>query len=113
MRLVVAMTGATGAVLGVRLLETLRTLPEIESHLVMSRWARSTIQVETGLSAAAVAKLADVVHKPDDLSAPIASGSFRTAGMVVVPCSMKTLAGIRTGYSAGLIGRAADVALKE
>ncbi|GLH99963.1 UbiX family flavin prenyltransferase [Phytohabitans aurantiacus] len=113
MRLIVAMTGATGAVLGVRLLETLRTRPDIESHLVMSRWARSTIQTETDLSAAAVAKLADVVHKPDDLAAPIASGSFRTAGMVVVPCSMKTLAGIRTGYSSGLIGRAADVVLKE
>lgn len=113
MRLIVAMTGATGAVLGVRLLETLRTRPDIESHLVMSRWARSTIQTETGLSAAAAAKLADVVYKPDDLSAPIASGSFRTAGMVVVPCSMKTLAGIRTGYSSGLIGRAADVVLKE
>jgi flavin prenyltransferase len=107
------MSGATGAPLGVRLLEVLRELDDVETHLVMSRWARSTIELETGLSVRQVAKLADVVHGPGDQSAAISSGSFRTDGMVVVPCSMKTLAGIRTGYSDGLIGRAADVCLKE
>jgi 4-hydroxy-3-polyprenylbenzoate decarboxylase len=107
------MSGATGAPLGVRLLEVLREQDDVQTHLVMSRWARSTIELETGLSVRQVAKLADVVHGPGDQSAAISSGSFRTDAMVVVPCSMKTLAGIRTGYSDGLIGRAADVCLKE
>ncbi|WP_392676452.1 non-oxidative hydroxyarylic acid decarboxylases subunit B [Streptomyces sp. LN785] len=113
MRLIVGMTGATGAVLGVRLLENLAELPEVETHLVLSRWARTTIELETGRSAAEVAGLADVVHNPEDQGATISSGSFRTDGMVVVPCSMKTLAGIRAGYADGLVGRAADVVLKE
>ncbi|MFF9392026.1 non-oxidative hydroxyarylic acid decarboxylases subunit B [Streptomyces griseoluteus] len=113
MRLVVGMTGATGAVLGVRLLENLAELPEVETHLVLSRWARTTIELETGRTAREVAELADVVHNPDDQGATISSGSFRTDGMVIVPCSMKTLAGIRAGYADGLVGRAADVVLKE
>ncbi|MGW1894948.1 UbiX family flavin prenyltransferase [Streptomyces sp. NPDC002004] len=113
MRLIVAMTGATGAVLGVRLLRLLAGLPEVETHLVLSRWARTTIELETGLGARDVADLADVVHGPEDQGATVASGSFRTDGMVIVPCSMKTLAGIRAGYADGLIGRAADVVLKE
>lgn len=113
MRLIVGMTGATGAVFGVRLLEVLAELPEVETHLVLSRWARATVELETGRSAREVADLADVVHGPDDQGAAIASGSFRTDGMVVVPCSMKTLAGIRVGYAEGLVGRAADVVLKE
>lgn len=113
MRLTVGMTGATGAVFGIRLLENLRELPEVETHLVLSRWARTTIELETGRSVREVAELADVVHRPDDQGATISSGSFRTDGMVVVPCSMKTLAGIRLGYADGLIGRAADVVLKE
>ncbi|MFF1839353.1 non-oxidative hydroxyarylic acid decarboxylases subunit B [Streptomyces sp. NPDC058231] len=113
MRLIVGMTGATGAVLGVRLLENLAELPEVETHLVLSRWARTTIELETGRSAAEVAGLADVVHNPEDQGATISSGSFRTDGMVVAPCSMKTLAGIRAGYADGLVGRAADVVLKE
>src|SRR3954449_288258 len=113
MRLIVGMTGATGAVLGIRLLEHLAQMPEVESHLVLSRWARTTIELETGMSAAAVGKLADVVHRPDDQGATISSGSFRTDGMVIVPCSMKTLAGIRAGYAEGLVARAADVVLKE
>ncbi|WP_281241919.1 non-oxidative hydroxyarylic acid decarboxylases subunit B [Geodermatophilus siccatus] len=112
-RLVVAMTGATGAPIGVRLLEVLREREDVETHLVMSRWARSTIELETPYSTREVAKLADVVHGPGDQAATISSGSFLTDGMVVVPCSMKTLAGIRTGYADGLIGRAADVCLKE
>ncbi|MBU3062305.1 UbiX family flavin prenyltransferase [Nocardia sp. NEAU-G5] len=113
MRLIVGMTGATGAVLGVRLLEELRHQAHVETHLVLSRWARATIELETGSSARDVAELADVVHGPDDQGASISSGSFRTDGMVIVPCSMKTLAGIRTGYADGLVARAADVTLKE
>lgn len=113
MRLVVAMTGASGAVLGIRLLERLRDVPAVETHLVISRWARQTIRLEAKSTASDVAALADYVHHPDDQAAPIASGSFLTAGMVIVPCSMKTLAGIRTGFADGLIGRAADVTLKE
>lgn len=113
MRLIVGMTGATGAVLGLRLLQQLAELPEVETHLILSRWARATIELETGHSAREVEDLADVVHHPGDQGATIASGSFRTDGMVVVPCSMKTLAGIRAGYADGLVGRAADVMLKE
>lgn len=113
MRLIVGMTGATGAVFGIRVLEHLAELPEVETHLVLSRWARSTIELETGRSAREVAALADVVHSPEDQGAAISSGSFRTDGMIIVPCSMKTLAGIRAGYADGLVGRAADVVLKE
>jgi 4-hydroxy-3-polyprenylbenzoate decarboxylase len=113
MRLIVGMTGATGAPLGIRLLEHLAQMPEVETHLVLSRWARTTIELETGMSVAAVGELADVVHHPEDQGATISSGSFRTDGMVIVPCSMKTLAGIRAGYADGLVGRAADVVLKE
>lgn len=113
MRLIIGMTGATGAPLGVRLLEELHEQPEVETHLVLSRWARTTIELETGYSAREVGKLADVVHGSGDQGASISSGSFKTDGMVVVPCSMKTLAGIRTGFADGLVGRAADVVLKE
>ncbi|WP_345572476.1 non-oxidative hydroxyarylic acid decarboxylases subunit B [Nonomuraea rosea] len=113
MRLIVAMTGASGAPLGVRLLEMLREYDDVHTHLVLSRWARATIELETPYDVREIAKLADVVHGPGDQAAPISSGSFRTDGMVVVPCSMKTLAGIRTGYADGLIARAADVCLKE
>jgi 4-hydroxy-3-polyprenylbenzoate decarboxylase len=107
------MTGATGAMLGVRLLEHLRLMPEVETHLVISRWARSTIELETDLSVREVGALADVVHAPEDQGSSISSGSFRVDGMIIAPCSMKTLAGIRTGYADTLIGRAADVMLKE
>lgn len=112
-RLIVAMTGSTGAPLGVRLLEALRELPEVTTYLVMSRWARTTIELETPYTARDVAKLADVVYQPGNQAAAISSGSFRTDGMVIAPCSMKTVAGIRAGYADGLIGRAADVMLKE
>ncbi|MGD6750624.1 UbiX family flavin prenyltransferase [Streptomyces sp. BH105] len=113
MRLVVGITGATGAVYGIRLLEALRALPDVETHLVLTRWARTTIELETDRRVGDVQKLADAVHRPGDQAAAVSSGSFRTDGMVIAPCSMKTLAGIRAGYADGLIGRAADVTLKE
>lgn len=112
-RLVVGMTGSTGAVLGVRLLAELRDQPDVETHLVISRWARSTIEWETGLSYREVSAMAEASYSPDDLAGPLASGSFRTDGMLIVPCSMKTVAGIATGYADGLIQRAADVTMKE
>lgn len=113
MRLVVGMTGATGAPLGVALLKVLRTIPDVETHLVMSKWAKTTIELETPYTVREVLELADVVHSPADQAATISSGSFQTDGMIVIPCSMKTLAGIKSGYADGLIGRAADVILKE
>ena len=113
MKLIVGMTGATGAPLGVALLKALREMPEVETHLVMSKWAKTTIELETPYSAREVAALADFSHSPADQAAVISSGSFRTDGMIVIPCSMKTLAGIRAGYAEGLVGRAADVVLKE
>ena len=110
-RIIVGMTGASGSVFGVELLRQLRQFPNVQTHLVLSRWARATIHLETELSARDVAGLADVVYSWDDQAAAISSGSFLVDGMVIVPCSMKTLAGIRTGYADGLIARAADVTL--
>lgn len=112
MKLVVGMTGATGAAIGVRLLAALREC-EVETHLVMSKWARATIQLETPYSVQEVAALATRTYSEHDQAAAISSGSFRVDGMIVVPCSMKTLAAIRSGYGDGLITRAADVTLKE
>lgn len=112
MRLVVAITGATGSALGVAILRGLATLG-VQTHLVLSRWGRATLEMETDLTAAQVYQLADHVHGPGDAAAPISSGSFHTDGMIIAPCSMKTLAAIRTGYGEGLIPRAADVTLKE
>ncbi|MCO6000329.1 UbiX family flavin prenyltransferase [Actinoallomurus sp. WRP9H-5] len=107
------MSGATGAPFGVRLLEALRDIPQVESHLILSAWARTTIELETAHTVRQVIDLADVHHKPGEQGSVLSSGSFRTDGMVVVPCSMKTLAAIRTGYADNLITRAADVVLKE
>jgi len=112
-RLVVGMSGASGQVLGIRLLEVLRQVPEVETHLVMSPAARATIVQETSWSPAAVQALADVVYRPGDIGAAIASGSFRTMGMVIVPCSIKTLSAVAHSYASDLISRAADVTLKE
>ena len=112
-RLVVAMSGASGQILGIRLLEVLRAMPDIETHLVISPAARATIVQETDRRPEDVAALADVVYRPGDIGAAIASGSFQTMGMVVVPCSIKTLSAIAHGYAADLISRAADVTLKE
>jgi 4-hydroxy-3-polyprenylbenzoate decarboxylase len=113
MRLIVGLTGATGAPVGVALLRALRELDGVETHLVVSRWARTTIELETGLRVREVEALADRVHGPGNQAASISSGSFHTDGMIIAPCSMKTLAGIRAGYADGLLSRAADVVLKE
>ncbi len=105
-------TGASGAIFGIRTLEALRELG-IETHLIVSQWARSTIAHETSFSLAQVEALATNVYHHDNQAAPISSGSFKTDGMIVAPCSMKTLAAIRMGFGDSLITRAADVALKE
>jgi len=112
MRLIVAMTGATGALYGVSLLAALRELG-VETHFVLSQWAEVTLVKETGISVREFASAASVVHATDNLGASIASGSFRHDGMIIAPCSMKTLAAIRHGFADGLIVRAADVTLKE
>lgn len=112
MRIVVAITGASGAIFGIRTLEALQTLG-IETHLILSRWSRTTIASETSYSIAQVEQLASFFHNQENQAAPISSGSFRTAGMIIAPCSMKTLAAIRHGYGESLIARAADVVLKE
>ena len=112
MKIVVGITGASGAIFGVRTLQALRAA-EVETHLVMSKWARTTVAHETPFSLADVEALATFVHNGDNQAAPISSGSFHTDGMIVAPCSMKTLAAIRIGYSDTLVSRAADVILKE
>ncbi len=111
-RLIVGITGASGSVLGLRMLETLREL-DVETHLILTRAGRITLHYETGLKPADAERLADVVHAADDIGAAISSGSFRTLGMVVVPCSMKSLAAVATGVTDNLLSRAADVVLKE
>ena len=112
-RLVIAITGATGAVYGVRLLQHLRNIPGVETHLVISDAAVLTLHQETGLQRKEVEALAHVVHKQNNIGASIASGSFQADGMVIAPCSMKTLASVAHGLSDNLIARAADVMLKE
>lgn len=111
-RLVVAITGASGVILGIRLLEILRTL-DIESHLVLSPAAHATIAQETDRKISNVQKLADFNYNHQDIGAAIASGSFSTMGMIVIPCSIKTLSAIANSYADDLITRAADVTLKE
>lgn len=111
-RLIVGITGATGAIFGVRLLEALRTT-DLETHLVVSKWAQQTIEHETGYTTRQVREFASVVHEPANMGAAIASGSFLTTGMVVIPCSMRSVAAIAHGFSEHLIHRAADVVLKE
>ena len=112
-RLVVAITGATGAVYGVRLLQLLSSTPGVETHLVLSDAAVLTVHQEMDLGRREVEALAHVVHKNRDIGAAIASGSFQSDGMVIAPCSMKTLAAVALGLSDNLIARAADVMLKE
>ena len=111
-RLIVGLTGTTGAILGVRLLEVLKEC-DVESHLVVSRWGRRTIEHETPYTFKKVCALASVYHNPANMASEISSGSFITDGMVVIPCSMRTLGAIATGYGEHLVHRAADVVLKE
>ncbi|MSO84276.1 MAG: UbiX family flavin prenyltransferase [Acidobacteria bacterium] len=112
MRLIVGITGATGAIYGVRLLERLRDAG-VETHLVISRWGARTLTHETPYSREQVEALAHTAYAPGDMGAAISSGSFQTEGMIVVPCSAKTLGAIAHGFGDGLIHRAADVVLKE
>jgi flavin prenyltransferase len=112
-RLIIGLSGASGAIYGIRLLEVLQSVPDVETHLVVSTAAAQTITLETDFTPAQVAALADVNYRFNDIAAAIASGSFKTDGMIVVPCSMKTLAGIAHSFSDNLLLRAADVVLKD
>ena len=112
-RLIVGISGASGAIYGIRLLEVLAERPDIETHLVVSPPARLIIAHEIDRTVAQVESLADHAYAPDDLTAPIASGSFATDGMVIVPCSIKTLSAVANSYAADLMSRAADAVLKE
>jgi flavin prenyltransferase len=111
-RLIVGISGASGVIYGVRLLQALKTLP-VETHLVMTRTAEVTLAHETKMKVADVRRLADVAYPSGDLAAAISSGSFRTIGMIVAPCSMRSLGEIAHGISSNLLTRAADVVLKE
>ncbi len=113
MRLIVGMSGASGVIFGIRMLEVLKTVPDVETHLIISNGAKLNISIETDWTVKDVEALADVVHNDQNLAATISSGSFKTNGMIVVPCSMKTLSGIVTSYADTLVVRAADVVLKE
>ena len=112
-KIIVAMSGASGAIYGVRLLETLKATPDVETHLVLSPSAGRTIVAETDLQPDDVRALADVVYPHAEIGAALASGTFRTSGMIVAPCSIKSLSGIANSYNDNLLTRAADVCLKE
>jgi len=111
-RIIVGISGASGAIYGIRLLELLRAAP-VETHLILSRSAEITIAQETGRKLAEIRQLASVYHKYEDVGAAISSGSFKTVGMIVAPCSIRTLSEIATGVTSSLLSRAADVVLKE
>jgi len=112
-KIIVAITGATGAIYGTRLLEILKTIDDVESHLVLSAAGALTAQCELDMDKQSIIQLADVVHQAKDIGATISSGSFITHGMVIAPCSMKTLGSIANGIADNLVSRAADVVLKE
>ncbi len=112
-RIIVGISGASGVIYGIRLLEVLRLVPEVESHLVVSAAGAQTIGLETDYSPDQVKALADETYRFNDIAAAISSGSFKTQGMVVMPCTMKTLAGIANSFSDNLLLRAADVVLKD
>jgi 4-hydroxy-3-polyprenylbenzoate decarboxylase len=113
MRIVVGISGSTGVIYGIRLLQVLREHPDIEIHLVMSNPAKQTIVLETDFTVEQVEALAHRAHRINDIAASISSGSFKTGGMAVIPCSMKTLSGIANSFNDNLLVRAADVTLKE
>jgi len=112
-RFIVAITGASGAILGIRLLEALRSIETIESHLIMSPVGRVNIEHETSYTVKEVEALADKAYVHQDVSGPLASGSFDVAGMLIVPCSIKTLSAVANCYASDLVARAADCCLKE
>lgn len=113
MKLVIGITGASGIIYGVKLLEALDSFPGIETHLVMSDWAKKNLEIETEYTLEYVYSLANKIYENNDLSASISSGSYKTDGMIVLPCSMKTLSAISNGYDDNLISRASGVILKE
>lgn len=113
MKIIVGITGATGSIFGIRILEKLRDINEVETHLILSNWGRKTIESETNYTVEQVEQLADFVYDTADLGARISSGSFQVDAMIIAPCSMKTLASIRMGLADNLVSRAADVILKE
>ncbi|HEK0457822.1 TPA: UbiX family flavin prenyltransferase [Proteus mirabilis] len=112
-KLIVGLTGASGAIYGIRLLEILKSVPTVETHLVISQAARRTISLETDYSLKDIHALADIIYDDRDIGATISSGSFRVNGMVIFPCSIKSLSGIVHSYTDTLVTRAADVVLKE
>ncbi len=112
-RMIVGVSGSSGVIYGIRLLEVLRDIDGIETHLILSKGAKLTLGLETAYAVAEVEALADIVHNPDNLAASVSSGSFRVMGMAVVPCSMKSLAQIALSLNDNLLTRAADVTLKE
>lgn len=112
-RVVVGISGATGSIYGIKLLEALKDIKDVETHLVLSSWAVKNIELETSYAVEEVSEMADWVHDFHNLGAPVASGSFLAHGMVIAPCSMKTLSSVAHGYADNLISRAADVMLKE
>lgn len=111
-RVIVGITGASGIIYGIRLLEALKSL-EVETHLIMSEWALKNLSLETDYTLSKIESLATRRYNNSEMAAPVASGSFLTEGMVIAPCSMKTLAGIANGYSENLLERSADVTIKE
>ncbi|NCH88105.1 UbiX family flavin prenyltransferase [Cronobacter dublinensis] len=112
-KIIVGISGASGAIYVIRLLQTLQAVPEVETHLIMSQAARQTLALETDMTVRDVQALADVNHDARDIAASVSSGSFKTDGMIILPCSIKTLSGIVNSYTDGLLTRAADVVLKE
>jgi len=112
-RVLVAITGASGSIYGVRLLELMRPLPDVETHLILSKAGRVTLAAECDRAADDVEKLADAVHAPANIAAPPSSGSFRVRAMLIAPCSIRTASNIAAGNTGDLISRAADVMLKE
>lgn len=113
MKLIVAITGSSGVIYGIRLLEKLADIPEVETHLIISNFGKVTVELETDYAVRQVEGLADVVHNNRNQAASISSGSFLSSGMIIAPCSMKSLSAIAHSYSDNLVARAADVTLKE